>query len=63
MKNADGSHAVVMQRSKTQTSVWFECVVLSMGEAIDDHDARVVRVGGAGRVDDAVRSWWNANMV
>ena len=62
MKNADGSHAV-MQRSKTQTSVWFECVVLLMGEAIDNDDARVVRVGWACRVDDTGRSWWNADMV
>jgi hypothetical protein len=52
-----------MQRSKTQTSVWFECVVLLMGEAVDNHDARVMRVGGARRVDDAVRSWWNTDMV
>jgi len=62
VKNADGSHAV-MQRSKTQTSVWFEYVVLLMGEAIDNHDARVVRVGGACRVDDVVGSWWNADMI
>lgn len=34
-----------------------------MCEAIDDHDARVVRVGEASRVDDAMRSWWNANLV
>jgi hypothetical protein len=62
MKNADGSHAV-MQRSKTQKGVWVECGVLLVGEAIDDHNARVVWIGEACRVDDAVRSRWDANVV
>lgn len=34
-----------------------------MCEAVDDHDARVVGVGEACRVDDAVRSRWNADVV
>jgi hypothetical protein len=34
-----------------------------MCEAVDDHDARVVGVCKACRVDDAMRSWWNANVV
>jgi hypothetical protein len=38
------------------------CGVL-MGEAVNDHDARVVGVGEACRVDDAMRSWWNADLV
>ena len=32
-------------------------------EAVDDHDARVVRIVRACRVDDAMRSWWNADLV
>jgi len=38
-------------------------MVLLMCEAVDDHDARVVGVGEACRVNDAVRSWWNADVV
>ena len=38
-------------------------MVLLMCEAVDDHDARIVGIGEAGRVDDAMRSWWNADMV
>lgn len=51
-----------MQRSKTQTVVWVGYVV-SVCEAVDDHDARVVGIGEACRVDDAMGSWWNADMV
>jgi hypothetical protein len=39
------------------------CAVLLMCEAVDDHDARIVGVGEACRVDDAMRSWWNADLV
>lgn len=34
-----------------------------MCEAVDDHDARIVGIGEACRVDDAMRSWWNADLV
>ena len=34
-----------------------------MCEAVNDHDARIVGVGEACRVDDAMRSWWNADLV
>lgn len=37
--------------------------MLLMGEAVDDHDARIVGIGEACRVDDAMRSWWNADLV
>jgi hypothetical protein len=39
------------------------CAVLLMCEAVDDHDARIVGIGEACRVDDAMRSWWNAELV
>lgn len=36
---------------------------LLMCEAVDNHDARVVGIGEAGRVNDAMRSWWDADLV
>lgn len=39
------------------------CAVLLVCEAVDDHDARVVGVVGVCRVDDAMGSWWNADLV
>lgn len=36
---------------------------MSVGEAVDDHDARVMGIGETGRVDDAIRSWWKADLV